>query len=82
MDLWSQWWASLQPDWRVKRDGRFIREGTGDFAGVRVGGINGTLNLVWSLAMWLKGLDRGLVTDGGREEWLEAVRDVAWALRS
>lgn len=54
----------------------------GNFSNVRVGGINGALSLVWSLGMWLNRIEGGwTIENGGQEEWLEAVRDVAWVLR-
>ncbi|KAJ7222629.1 hypothetical protein GGX14DRAFT_353118 [Mycena pura] len=84
---WWQWWAGVQPDWRVKDAGRlqrFLRTTypapTAEaWAAMRHPGPNGALSFMATLYWWGK----EVANNGGREErksWTEAVCDVKWML--
>ncbi|KAJ7840612.1 hypothetical protein B0H14DRAFT_2360567 [Mycena olivaceomarginata] len=72
-DQWWQWWTRINPEWRVV-DGALVKEGDGDWEELRCPGQNGLLNVLACLKWWRNALGRET------EDWLDAVRDVAWAL--
>ncbi|KAJ6495707.1 hypothetical protein DFH06DRAFT_1019143, partial [Mycena polygramma] len=82
--VWSSWWDSIQPAWRVKEaDGRYALGGEyGDDWGVlAIPGQNGMLTVVSALYFWGSSR-RTLLTmpAGAQEDWETAVLDVAWML--
>jgi hypothetical protein len=84
---WWQWWAKIQPSWRVKdrgRPDRFLREKFPDadaemWAGMRHPGPNGALSFVATLYWWGMAVDEGGERED-RESWAEAVWEVKWML--
>ena len=47
------WWISLQPDWRVSKDGVLMSEElVGDWGALRKPGINGVLGVLVCLFYW------------------------------
>ncbi|KAJ7639823.1 hypothetical protein DFH06DRAFT_945310, partial [Mycena polygramma] len=84
--MWWQWWAPVQPEWRVKRVGQaygFQRDEypeptSANWSSMRYPGPNGALSFVATLYWW----GRALLERGGNpESWNEAVKDVGWVLR-
>ncbi|KAJ6480693.1 hypothetical protein C8R47DRAFT_982738 [Mycena vitilis] len=76
---WWDWYSSLSPSWRKKDEaGRpVIDEGAaaGDWGVLVHPGANGMLTVLLPLAWWRQG-EEGAPS----EDWLAAVRDVAWVL--
>ncbi|KAF9034892.1 hypothetical protein BJ165DRAFT_1304486, partial [Panaeolus papilionaceus] len=46
------WWASMQPAWRLDDGKVVVSRVDGDWAGLRMPGINGLLNVVAALFYW------------------------------
>ncbi|KAL1658893.1 hypothetical protein GGF50DRAFT_66368, partial [Schizophyllum commune] len=81
----KKWWHALNPPWRARtsafalnRDG----DGDGDWSSLYCVGQNGLISLIVCLKWWWEMLDDEDVEEqeGDREEWCEAVEDVAWVL--
>ncbi|KAJ6475838.1 hypothetical protein C8R47DRAFT_927877, partial [Mycena vitilis] len=73
---WWEWYCSLSPSWRKKDDaGRpMIEEGaSSDWGSLVHPGANGMLTVLLPLVWWRQG-EEGPAS----EDWLAAVRDVAW----
>ncbi|KAJ7840491.1 hypothetical protein B0H14DRAFT_2314042, partial [Mycena olivaceomarginata] len=73
---WWEWWTSLAPEWRKKdENGRpAIGDEGGDWGALGHPGGNGMLTVLLPLVWWR----RGEVKEVASEEWVAAVRDVAW----
>jgi hypothetical protein len=77
---WWTWWTECQPSWRIQKSnkkGFLPSNGKGNWSLLRVGGNNGLLLFVMSLAWW------GNASLGNAEEkkkWTAAVKEVSWAL--
>ncbi|KAF8193117.1 hypothetical protein K438DRAFT_1589591 [Mycena galopus ATCC 62051] len=71
---WWKWWATINPSWRRVVDGKLVKEGEGPWASLKCPGQNGLLNVLACLKWW------GAALNGVSGEWLEAVKDVGWAL--
>lgn len=72
--VFTQWWGSLQPEWR--RSSGSLVQSSGDLDVLRKPGVNGLLSVLAALFFW--GL---LLGPGEFGAWLKAVDDVSWALR-
>lgn len=76
-EQWGDWWAGLQPDWRVKdQNGRLSRSGTGDWEALHKPGKGGFLLVLLCLMWWRE------AQDSPEAAWDAAVEDVAWVLES
>ncbi|KAF8205186.1 hypothetical protein K438DRAFT_1529246, partial [Mycena galopus ATCC 62051] len=71
---WWTWWTAINPSWRHVIDGKPVMEGEGSWASLKCPGQNGLLNVLACLKWW------GAALNGESAEWLEAMRDVGWAL--
>lgn len=67
------WWNGINPEWREREDGRPIIGGSGDWAMMIKGGINGFLMVLSSLV--------GLKDVADIDDWRVALRDVEWVLQ-
>ncbi|KAJ6447498.1 hypothetical protein C8R47DRAFT_919700, partial [Mycena vitilis] len=79
VDKWWEWYNFLSPSWRKKDDrGRpmIVDGASGDWGSLVHPGANGILTVLLPLVWWRQG-EEGLPS----EDWLAAVRDVAWALK-
>ncbi|KAF8215249.1 hypothetical protein K438DRAFT_1562090 [Mycena galopus ATCC 62051] len=70
---WWKCWTAINPSWRWV-NGKLVMEGEGEWASLKCPGQNGLLNVLACLKWWGAALNRESA------EWLEAVRDVGWAL--
>ena len=74
---WSGWWGSLQPDWRKRNRGAYVRSSVeGIFDTMAVPGANGMLSVVATLSWWRS----AAVTGKAREQWMAASTDVEWVM--
>lgn len=76
--LFTEWWRSVQPEWRRSASGGSLARGSGDLGSVRKPGVNGLLSAIAALFFW--GSAPGL-TATGRDAWLEAVGEVSWTVQ-
>ncbi|KDR76072.1 hypothetical protein GALMADRAFT_139832 [Galerina marginata CBS 339.88] len=75
----SQWWASLQPDWRLSTDEEVLfEEVDGDWEVLRRPGINGLVSVLAALFFW--GLAAAAAQDGV-DKWAACVTDCLTACR-
>lgn len=74
------WWSSIQPSWRVFRQGEASREVNGSWEGLNASQINGLLNVVILAYWWVSLLDKDKLEDGAREDYKFFANDVAWVL--
>ncbi|KAJ7029086.1 hypothetical protein C8F04DRAFT_923292, partial [Mycena alexandri] len=75
---WWKWWESINPEWRVRKEGRLLREGEGSWDSVAQTGPNGMLNVLICLRWWYDALKGD---EGAMDDWKEALADVEWALK-
>ena len=77
---WKTWWTGIQPGWRKAPDGTLMCptdvSETREWPQTSIGGPNGFLIIVLTLAWWIRGL---------QDDWKDAalswaVDDVFWAL--
>ena len=69
----ASWYANLQPQWRKSDDGKFVAEGSGDWAIMLRPGANGFVNILAGVA--------GIAQVAKEEVLLYYVRDVRWTIR-
>lgn len=70
----DSWWTSLQPEWRVSKDGSVLTDvAEGSWEAVRIGGVNGLLSVVVALFFWGSAAKDEDSRDSG---WISAVKDV------
>ncbi|KAJ7734671.1 hypothetical protein B0H16DRAFT_1327429, partial [Mycena metata] len=75
---WWNWWESINPEWRVRKGNRLLREGEGSWDSVAQTGPNGMLNVLICLRWWYDALKGDEAAMG---DWKEALSDVEWALK-
>ncbi|KAJ7723989.1 hypothetical protein B0H16DRAFT_1333762, partial [Mycena metata] len=75
---WWNWWESINPEWRVQKGNRLLREGEGSWDSVAQTGPNGMLNVLICLRWWYDALKGDEAAMG---DWKEALSDVEWALK-
>ncbi|PPQ80644.1 hypothetical protein CVT25_001652 [Psilocybe cyanescens] len=73
-----KWWTALQPEWRISGDGKILFEKVdGDWGVLKKSGVNGVVSVIAGLYYW----GSALKGDGGRDEWLVAVKDCLAAFK-
>lgn len=66
------WWATLNPSWRKRVDGKVVGRGSGDWSSLYNPGPNGFLNVIAGLVAL-----RQVVTTS---EWAQVLGDVQWVV--
>ncbi|KAJ7238466.1 hypothetical protein C8J57DRAFT_1012743, partial [Mycena rebaudengoi] len=78
---WWAWWSELNPKWRARgENGSLERAGSGDWTGLARMGPNGMLCILICLRWWRDMLVEP-VAEGEMEAWMDAVKDVHWAVQ-
>ncbi|KAJ6480747.1 hypothetical protein C8R47DRAFT_1218593 [Mycena vitilis] len=70
----QNWWKKINPAWRLK-DGRLTKATEGSWAEMRKPGPNGFLGVLACLKWWRE-------EKGSTREWVDALEDVTWVLRT
>ena len=72
------WWASLQPQWRLLENGKVDSSLTdGDWDDLRKPGLNGLYSVLVALFYWGSQVGKG---SAECDRWMKAVEDVQLAL--
>ena len=69
---WDTWWDGINPDWRIRQDGKLVIGGEGDWSSMMIPGTCGFVLVIGGLY--------ALRNTHTPEAWSAELLDVAWVI--